>query len=300
MIREIDNIIKYLLLLSRSVSKVIFYPLLLIPVLLFTSCANLYLKTSSVAYQSIRTTFRQPDIQNIPDNVKIILSYRITNEGKLLVDVKNNTSEIMIIDQTNSFFINNGQSISYYDPTVKTSTDLASSAKGASVNLGALGKAVGIGGVVGKALSGVNVGGSNTTGTSNTTIIADQPRVSLGPKGNITMSKAFQINGIGKDYFLRHTDEFAGAFTKDNSICTFSVCISYSVDGGNTFQKNVTDFYVNSMIISPVKKHGAVNDALRTIYQKKTDALRENLWILYFNNNYCYKNILEGGLFDYQ
>lgn len=262
--------------------------------------------TSSVAYQSIRTTFKQPDLtkNKIPDDAEIILVYSVSPDGNLSVGISNNTNEIMVIDQTMSFFINNGHSVSYYDPTVRTTTvtDLSSQSKGASVNLGAIGNALGVGGALGTVLSGINVGGSGTVGTStqNTTIIADQPRVSLGPKGSGTMSKTFQIDGIG-----RNSLKYAGTanfYTKEDSYSTFSVCISYSLDGGDSFKKITTDFYANSKIFVPVTHKGMVNEALRNIFTTKTDALNENLWILYFNNNVpkAYDSMVKGFLFDYQ
>lgn len=275
--------------------------------LLFCSCSSGKMVTSSVAYQSIRTTFRQPDSIpiDIPSDAKIILAYTITPDGYLAVGIENNTHEIMIIDQTMSFFINNGQSISYYDPTVKTTTitDLASSTKGGSVNLGAIGNALGVGGILGTALQGINLGASGTVGTStqNTTIIADQPRVSIGPKGSCAMSKTFKIDGIGKSA-LKQSSPTATAYTNNNSYCRFSVCISYSLDGGNTFEKITTDFYANSKIVLPVSRKGLVNETLRDLFTKKTDALNENLWLLYFKTNVpgAHDSMVKGLLYDYQ
>lgn len=270
------------------------------------ACSEGKMVTSSVAYQSIRTTFKQPDLtkNKIPDDAEIILVYSVSPDGDLSVGISNNTNEIMVIDQTMSFFINNGHSVSYYDPTVRTTTvtDLSSQSKGASVNLGAIGNALGVGGALGTVLSGINVGGSGTVGTStqNTTIIADQPRVSLGPKGSGTMSKTFQIDGIGRNS-LKDAGT-ANFYTKEDSYSTFSVCISYSLDGGDSFKKITTDFYANSKIFVPVTHKGMVNEALRSIFTTKTDALNENLWILYFNNNVpkAYDSMVKGFLFDYQ
>lgn len=275
--------------------------------LFLSSCSSNKMVTSSVAYQSIRTTFRQPDLSatNKPENAKIILAYTITRDGHLVVGIENNTREIMTIDQTMSFFINNGRSISYYDPTVKTQTitEIASSTEGASVNLGAIGSALGVGGRIGTALQGINLGSSGTIGTStqNTTIIADQPRISIGPKGNCALSKTFQIDGIGRNA-LQNSGYAANIYNQNNSYCTFSVCISYSLDGGNTFEKITTDFYANSKIVLPVARTGMVNETLRDLLTSKTDALNENLWLLYFNTNVpgAYNSLVNGFLYDYQ
>lgn len=270
------------------------------------SCSSGKMLTSSVAYQSIRTTFRQPNMSahEIPDDAEIILAYTITPDGELVVGVVNNTQEIMVIDQTMSFFVNNGRSVSYYDPTIKsrTVTDLSSETQGASVNVGAIGNALGIGGRLGGLLSGINLGGSGTTGTSiqNTTVIADQPRISIGPKGSSTMSKTFEINGVGRTS-LRQAGAVV-ACNKENSYCKFSVSISYSLDGGNSFKKITTDFYANSKIVIPVGRKGMVNETLRSLFATKNDALNENLWLLHFNTNVpdAHDCMVRGFLYDYQ
>lgn len=273
---------------------------ILVPIFL-ASCSSKELITKSVAYQSVRPVNYKAQA---PDDAEIILGYKISNEGELTVAVKNNTSEIMIIDQTKSFLVNSdGQSISYYDPTVRveSNTNSTSSSKGGSVNLGAVAGVFGIGGKLGMLANGINVGGSNTDGfsTTNTTYFADQPQISLGPKGEGAMSKTFKIKALGYDN-LQLTSDMVDSYTPDNSYCKFSVCISYSIDGGKTFDKIVTDFYSNSRIVRTVKQYGKVNDALRSVLMSKTDALLETWGLLYFNSTlpaYWYRSTL---MIDYK
>ncbi|MGM9842711.1 MAG: hypothetical protein ACI30S_00655 [Muribaculaceae bacterium] len=266
------------------------------------------LATLSVNYQSIRTKHAQPTGENpVPSSARIIVGYAIDiNTGKLTVCVKNNTSEIMVIDQTMSFFVDtDGKSKSYFDPTVRSSstTDLSSSTEGASVNLGAVAGALGIGGSIGSLMGGINVGGSGTTGisTTNTTYIADQPRVNIAPRGNTFMSKAFKISGIEP---IRSYANNQINLTESQSPCRFSVCISYSLDGGNTFEKIVTDFYRNSNIVVSVNGNRNVSSALNKVYQLKPDAVNEYWWSLYFNNSVNVDGGVDryscGGFVDYQ
>lgn len=284
--------------------KSIFIMLIIVPIL--HSCSSGKMFTSSVGYQSIRTTFEHPDLSThkIPDDTEIILEYSITKDGCLGVVVSNNTNNIMLIDQTMSFFINNGNSTSYFDPTVKTETvtDLLSETNGTSINAGVIGDALGVGGIAGSILDGINLGASTTDGTStqNTTIIADQPKVSIGPKGSCAMSKMFQIGGAGRNA-LKHAGTTT-IYTPQDSYCKFSVCISYSLDRGNSFKTITTDFYANSKIVLPVKRKGMVNETLRNLFAKKTDALNENLWLLYFNTNVpnAHDSMVKGFLYDYQ
>ena len=269
------------------------------------SCGSNKLVTYNVSYLSVRTKHAQPTQSSpIPKDKKVVVVYSISDAGNLTAVVYNRTSEIMIIDQTKSFFVNSdGKSTSYYDPTVRTTskTDLSSSTKGASVNLGAIAGAFGIGGVVGQIADGVNVGGSGTSGTSttNTTYIADLPQVSLAPNSNGAMSKVFSIKGIGPNKST--TPISLVNLTDEPSYCRFSVCISYSLDGGNSFEKIVTDFYANSKIIVPVTQNGKLNEALQKVYATKTDAIHEYWWTLYFNNNMPGTSArTQGLLYDYQ
>lgn len=269
---------------------------------LLVSCSSgKTLVTSSVGYQSVRTTFRQP--VEIPDDAEIVVAYGISADGVLIPVVENKTSEIMVIDQTMSFFVNtDGNSISYYDPTVRTTevTDHSSNTKGTTVNLGAVAGALGVGGKLGGLLGGVNVGNANTEGTSTTNIttIADQPRVSLAPKSKGKMSKSFQISGVGRSYLNR---ERSNTYLSSSNAPKFSVCISYSLDGGTSFKKIVSDFYINSDIVVPVQSKGRVNSSLRTLFTTKPDAMDESWWLLYFNNNIGGNDTMCKGVFvDYQ
>ena len=272
-------------------------------VLTLASCGTVgQLVTNAVAYQSVHSTRHCIEI---PDDATVAVGYSITDNGEIIAVVRNLTDEILIIDQTKSFFVNSdGLSTSYYDPTVHTTstTSINSETAGASVNLGAIGSALGIGGPIGSLLSGVNVGGSNTVGasTSNTIYFADQPQIALAPKSHGAMSKNFQIKGIGKNS-LNISNPTNMIYTPQNSPCKFSVCISYSVDGGATFEKLVTDFYLNALIVSPVAQHGKVNDALRAIYADKPDAINEPWWMVHAVNNYLQDNgVAQGIIIDFQ
>lgn len=242
----------------------------------------------------------------IPDKAKIAVAYSISGDGKLTAIVYNRTSEIMVIDQTKSFFVNSdGTSTSYYDPTVRTTstTRTSSSTTGASLNLGALAGAFGIGGALGTLASGINVGGSGTDGvsTTNTTYVADLPQVSLAPRSNGAMSKVFHVTGLGASS-MGDMEALHIHLNEAQSYCRFSVCITYSVDNGKTFEKLVTDFYANSMVIVPIQHKGKVNDALRQVYAAKSDLLYEPWWLLHFNSNIPsgVRNMTQGVLFDYQ
>lgn len=275
---------------------------------MFTSCSITRNNTYSVSYQAIRQKYAQPTPENpIPDEAKIAVAYTISSNGELTAIVYNRTSEIMTIDQTLSFFVNSdGKSTSYYDPTVRTTstTDLSSSTKGASVNLGSIASAFGIGGTIGQLANGINIGGSGTTGQSITeaTYIADLPQVSLAPNSNAAMSKVFTVWAI-VDKTDSEIETIKPIISHSESPCRFSVCISYSIDGGKTFEKIVTEFYMESYINIPLRSEGNVSETLNIIEQNKADMYNVPWFMLWFKDKRDSDNtdrFSTGIIYDYQ
>jgi len=268
----------------------------------FTACSSHNLEVRSVGYQSVRTEFAQPTA--IPEEAKLQVLYSISNEGKITPVVFNLTEDILTIDQTKSFFINtNGRSLSYYDPTVvvNSSTDFSSNTEGASFNWGAAVSALGIGGPLGSILGGITTSEASTVGLSNTsaTYLVDQPMVSIGPHGSGAMSKSFQIEGVGIGS-ISSPGINAFSMTPATSNRKFSVCISYSFDGGNSFDRLVTYFYVSSMMTVSVDK-GSINNGFKEIYAKKSDALAEPFYIFHVASNVPGHNTYSTGLLiDYK
>lgn len=251
-------------------------------VMLLTSCRTHDMEVYGISYTSVNTT--KPQYQGkspIPKSAKIGLGYAIDQDGKLAVFVRNLTDEILIIDQELSFLINtNGISQSYYDNTIRSTSDtrFSSGTTSAGLNLGAVASAFGIGGFAGKLIGGISVGQSYTSGsaTTNTTIFSDMKRISLGPHGNGVMSKTFTIQGLERlsSYGVNFTpDKRPQSYTFANSPLKFKVCISYSFGDDSHFDKIVTDFYVDSRIQVPVTSLETVNSSMRTIYEGYPDVL---------------------------
>lgn len=247
------------------------------------SCSSDKLVVSGVGYQSIRTTYAQP--KKIPADAKIAVEYFIASSGEIMGIVYNLTSDILVLDQTKSFLINStGESVSYYDPTVVTNTvgSFSSETASTTVNLGAIANAFGVSGRIGTLLGGVNVGSAATVGSMSSTSVAvyDQPKVRIGPKGKISLSKRFKVKGVGQ--YTRGNNYVD--VSASNAPIRFSVCLTYSLDDEATYDKLVTEFYVNSNILEPVS-NGRVSDAFRKIYGQKSDALVENAFMFSVNNN---------------
>lgn len=291
-------------LLYLPMKKKITYTILSI---VLASCGSGKLTTSSVAYQSVRTRHAQPTQSSpIPDEAKIVVAYSISESGALTAIVYNRTSETMTIDQTMSLFINsNGQSIPYFAPAVGTTstTSRQSVTKRRPANISATSKPIDRNGTAGKAHSSIDLRDTGMTGiaTTNYTYMAYQPRVTIAPNSKGALSKAFKINGIGKNG-LKAGEASSVSLNEGESYCRFSVCISYSLDNGETFDKITTNFYANSKLIVPVTQEGKVNEALRKIYQTKQDAINEYWWLLHFNSNIPtgYNDRVQGVLYDYK
>ncbi len=268
--------------------------LLLLAAGMLSSCSTQYLNVTGVAYQSIRAKNPVANRLDIPQDATIIVSCQVGANGEFNVLVQNNSDKIMTIDRTKSFFRNqSGNSVPYYDPTVRVQSQstMVGGETGASVNLGSIAAAAGIGGALGTALGGVNVGGSksNATTNTNTTYIVDQPQISIAPHGQASMGRTFMIEGVGLAFLSQAISstptDVSNAFTPTQTYAACNLCISYSVDDGKTYETILTDIYANSLLVSKVKQTGMVNDALRNIYLNKSDALTESWYALYFQSD---------------
>lgn len=282
----------------RQAKGIVF--VLLIVVALSSCKTNEYINVSGVAYQSVRAKDGIAET-SIPADATIIVYCQIHKDGSFDITVKNNTDEIMTIDRTRSFFRDiDNNSIPYYDPSVSVNTQSVSKGNttGSNVNLGAVAKAAGVGGALGTALNGVNVSNSNTNIVTNTetTYHIDQQFIHIAPHGSASLGRTFRIIGIGSDFLDKAISRASGTinnvFTHDQTYALGNVCISYSLDAGVNYETIVTDYYANTLLIGKVIEKGKVNDALRSIYVNKRDALEEPWFLLHFksrvekNNDY--------------
>lgn len=85
----------------------------------------------------------------------------------VVVTIKNKTMKPIYIDLGQCFLVKGEESYAYYVPGETHTTTGTTS--GASVNLGSVAGALGVGGAVGTLANGVNVGGGNSSSTTNIT-----------------------------------------------------------------------------------------------------------------------------------
>ena len=281
--------------------KILIILIALFTLTIITSCKTI--KVSGVAYQSMRLNYPVSENEVTSDATIIVYCY-INELGALDVKIKNNTDVIMTIDKTKSFFRDgDNNAIPYYDPNIIANTQSTTQGNTAetSVNMGTIANAAGIGGALGTALSGINVAESDSYSTtkSNTTYYIDQPELHIPPHSSASLGKLFTISGIGASFLgeaiLKSSDNIYNNFTSDHTYASCNLCISYTVDNGNTYETIITDIYANSILISKVKQKGKVNDALRVIYTNKDDVFAEPWFLMHFgsqayNNDYRSEN----------
>ncbi len=177
-----------------------------------------------------------------------------------VIKVKNKTMKTIYIDLANTFLVKGEESFAYYVPGETVNT--RGSTSGASVNLGSVTSALGVGGIVGTLASGTNVGGSSSSSSTNVTYA--QRVISIPPMSAKTLSSkpiidfyrdnngSIVVNDFGGVIqignvntvkhpclylILKNTDTFCGGrlspgsvcdFTKENSPMVLSSYITYS------------------------------------------------------------------------
>lgn len=270
------------------------YSILLIFIagLLLCSCASARLNVNGVVYHSIRNT---DTIEEIPSDVKIIVSCDVSMKGIIEVEVVNNTGNVLLIDRTKSFFRDkDNYSHPFYDPTVNVNTTSYTNGNivGGNINVGGVAKAAGVGGALGTALNAVTVGGaqSSSSTTSQTTYQIDQPVLSIAPHGKASMGRTFYEQYYDAEllhsmitYFEDNLVSYI--YTPESSFSACHVSISYSLDNGVTYDIIEVGMYTQSLIISKVAQVGHVNDALRRVYEAKNDLLDESWYAIIFPYN---------------
>ena len=119
----------------------------------------------------------------------------LTSNPAILFSIRNKTNQTLYLDLANTFFVSSGQSTCYYIPS--STTDSRSSSSGASVNLGAVTNALGVGGFVGGIANGINVGGGATNTTVST--VYSQRIVAVAPQSTMKLPAQYMIGEKGRN-----------------------------------------------------------------------------------------------------
>lgn len=195
--------------------------------------------------------------------------YNLGPYPTMRIKVTNKTDKIIFVDLGTSYLKKNDIANVIYTPTI-TST-ITGQSVGIDVNLGSIANAVGIGGMVGTALGGINVGGNK--GSSNTTTTYAQRIVSIPPKSSIYLEdipiitpgseKAFgdlfyfKEVGLGKQkwtgcFSYKFNDVESGSiknYNEENTLFNIGCYLNYSFN--ENFNKSYgieTTYYVKMLI----------------------------------------------------
>ncbi|MBR1687292.1 MAG: hypothetical protein IJ710_02035 [Prevotella sp.] len=110
------------------------------------------------------------------DNVKVVIA--VGGAVPFQLAIYNKTDNVVYVDKENSFVYTNGIPQNLFGNTSQTTGSMSGS--GASLNLGGVANALGIGGAAGSILGGVTVGGNS--GQVNTTTVYEKRILTLAPK----------------------------------------------------------------------------------------------------------------------
>lgn len=158
--------------------------------------------------------------------------------------ITNKTGNTIYIDLANSFKVRGDGSVMPYF-TNASYTEGRSGAKGASLNLGAVAGAIGLGGVVGTLVSGLNLAGSTSKSASVTTT---QERVlTVPPYASVFLppSKYVKDNEIREDYDVLYfttvkTTPNRGGIGLLGAVNSFNDAYLQAVEEGGLDDPNIT------------------------------------------------------------
>lgn len=173
------------------------------------------------------------------ENVQLLVGK--IDDSRVGVVVINKTDKVLYIDKANSFLYYNGETKTYFQNAAYSSGTVNSS--GASMNMGALASGMGIGGGVGRALSGLTVGGG--TSVNNTTTIFEQRVIGIAPKtaqvltemqlsSSLSTKQIIPGSKLNKGRFVNPKEKFTlGAvrrYTSLNSPLSIKATIKYCLN----------------------------------------------------------------------
>jgi hypothetical protein len=262
---------------------------------LFSILFAIFIPINLFAQTTYFTVFFRSSTQIFEDN-NISVSYsfvkggQYSSDSKLSVKVKNKTSNMLYVDLNNTFIMRGDEAECYYVPS-STSVSNGKSV-GGSVNLGEIGNAAGIGGSVGSALSGINVGGAKSKETTQTIYsqrvigIAPMSAVILPTKNIFAINKAYLYHDVVTIKPWKYADDgiavamnhealgiekyTAKEYLYNNSPICFSFFVSYSTTEDCAVCSHLkNDFFANRIARRPTLSFGATMSVITSSSKMK-------------------------------
>ena len=195
------------------------------------------------------------------------------------IEIKNKTNNVLYIDKGNSFRSVNDISTPFYD--TKQISVSAGGSSGASVGMGAITGALGIGGVVGDIAGGISVGGGSSSNVSTT--YSQQRILAIPPHSSAYISEHKYDNYKGNKwkqiseaeyYKFDYTGEYIKKgqykeYNADNSPCKYKYFITYSTSPNfNTYSSVNANLYVKYVVGEYLKYIGESVKDMNKCYNK--------------------------------
>lgn len=215
----------------------------------------------------VRFTYTAENVKGnaVMDKERMLADYgqfaiQYSSEGNVIIINENDST--MYIDMGESYYVNNGIAQQLFDNSV--TTNFSSGTQGATVNMGSVASAMGVGGALGTLARGVNVGGSSTSGSS--TQVFEERYISIPPMSRKQMkSIAFEpVNssqwGLGNDKTWKEARDGAyvreGVYVYDKySSPAQEYIFSYSFNPTGKFQSTRDLFYVEKIEVDKKLKN---------------------------------------------
>ncbi|MBV3388943.1 hypothetical protein [Segatella copri] len=180
------------------------------------------------------------------------------------ISIRNKSDKILFIDLGTTYIGSMGNVTCYYVPSSTSSSHGTSG--GASINLGSVAGAIGIGGAISTLANGINVGGGSSNSTVSTTY--SQRIISIPPKSTIDLAPQYLFGNeikkicegaylelfsnmsyifIPKLYFNKKAGRMLVGdhykYTEDNSPIQFNFIMSYSYDDSCASTKTLSAYF---------------------------------------------------------
>lgn len=206
------------------------------------------------------------------ENLKVVVGI---DNGKPCWLVLNKSDKTIYIDKANSFAYENNTPTCLFTNAVYTTGQERE--RGMGLNLGSVANAVGIGGIAGTLMSGMTVGGGNTT--QNSTMIQEQRILMLAPKAvyrlydweligaqnQILKSIAIQPRKVGRTW---HFEEVSTPYSIRGHL-RYSLTEDFTQTKDVSVSNHVTDIVLDkAKSINKPNKAVAVNKAEYSQYGK--------------------------------
>ncbi|MBR6141555.1 MAG: hypothetical protein IKQ37_07335 [Bacteroidaceae bacterium] len=208
------------------------------------------------------------------------------------IKLQNKTDKTIYIDRGNCFRILSGSTYTYYNPSEQTTISNGNTT-GASMNMGAVAGALGVGGVAGQLASGLNVGAAKQHSISKT--YSQQRILAIPPHSFQYLTEEKYVEAKGSKYgghiLIEEAESFsfygaklpnisscgdANVFTEQNTPDNMQYIITYSTsEGFSSYSCLTCNMYIKEVIgykINIKNKAGFLCGGVKS-YQEAFDGL---------------------------